>query len=348
MTALPSILFGQIHPRSKDDLIVKIRYLLGDSLEQIVDTHNTGSVIFISRLGSNDKIFIKAEYGGSTATHKEIRWYEEIKRRKINGVRVLGTHSANSYALLVLEYLENAHNIDVLVQTSAVQESTVHDAIFRAIRADQCFLMSGPTTETPKAVAAFFRNKYEQRRQECMRIPYLKQLLSLPFIYINGKAHPSIDRVFERICSGAASSYLTPQKMGFIHGDLHCGNILLQGKQMYIVDPNGLSALPIEYDIGKILHSIHGGYGAIMHGKYILFEHAKDTYTFRLHNPHVYETAVEKVKQALHPQMYIRGLYTEALHFATMLPHHAARRRETVALFLRALQLFSELLEAVV
>ena len=94
------------------------------------------------------------------------------------------------------------------------------------------------------------------------------------------------------------SDYVSSEKIGMIHGDLHCGNMLVTGKRLSWVDPNGCFELPLEYDLGKLLHSVHGNYGSIIRGKYLISHISLKDYHFSYFEPKVYKNAQKIKKEA--------------------------------------------------
>ena len=331
---------------SRAELIQRIRQCLGDAIERETDTHNTTSIIFIFKY-QDRKYLLKAEFGSDTATHREITWYERLGSRDPEiAPRYFGSHSSDSHALLLIGFIDGAATIDEIAHAGAsVDQAVIRDCVVAALDADRRMFAATSRSATSQEVARFFERKYEARRKEAQQIPFLRRLLEVPQIVLNGDTLYAPDKALDKI-KGDRSLYrhLTPNRVGFIHGDLHCGNILLKERDVFFIDPNGQPEMPFEYDVGKILHSIHGDYGSIMLGKYELEMDDSSRYSFSTYQPDSYEAALEKLRGSMTDQEYVRGLYAEAMHFATMLPHHAQNQRETLALYLRCVQLFNELL----
>ncbi len=342
---------ANIQPSSRKSLTEIISSILSDKLERIIDTHNTASLIFIYKEEPGTRLLLKAEFGFGTATHKEIAWYEHIKQRGFqSGGEYVGSYIANSYAALLIKYVDGSSTVDELALIDEVDPGLVARLVRRAIDLDRGLFDETNIDATPDRVNAFYMEKYEKRRQEADAIPYLKNLFTQTFVTINGRKLSTPDVVVESIkTTPYLLDRLTPTRLGLVHGDLHCGNILTKGDEVILIDPNGNLVMPMEYDIGKILHSIHGHYGSIMRGAYTLIEDASLPYTFSfsVHGPKAYETALNGVREQITEDEYIRGLYAEALHFVTMLPHHAGATEETIALFLRSVELFDELMALV-
>jgi hypothetical protein len=328
-------------------MISAIHSTLGSSLLNTIDTHNTTSVIFIFSLASK-KYLLKAEYGGSNTTAKEIAWYRRLPQGIDFVPERIVTFEGPDYAFLLLAYVENSQTIDQLVTKENVSAQQAFDYVRAALSYDeQLFLQNKPTLVPTTTIEEFFDKKYQQRMSEAQQFPYLRDLLQTQKITINGKQLHHPDYYIREIASNRAlAEYLTPQTLGFIHGDLHCSNILVdQEDALYLVDPNGTPLMPIEYDYGKILHSVHGGYYSIIDQRYTIESSLGYEYRLDLATPPAYEGITQKLESKIGDSSLSRGLYLEALHFATMLPHHAKQEMETIVLFLRCVQLFNELFQ---
>lgn len=334
----------QVMPHSRKEMITAIQRLFADSFVDLVDTHNTKSTIFVFSAGQS-KYLLKAEYGARSATAKEVDWYDAIELGKFPAPTCLASFKNEAYAFLLLDYIENAATIDDLATNDTISASELDDFLKGALEANEAlFLRSVPVTASPADMDAFFLQKYERRCQEANNHPYLKELLDGNGYTVNGvKLYPP-DYYLNRIKNDRdLHTFLTPDQLGLIHGDFHCGNILVASKQVYLVDPNGTLKMPLEYDYGKIFHSIHGAYGSIMREDYKLKRLSRNSYSFDIRSPRIYSEAMRSIKGRMTDQQFLRGLYAEAMHFATLLPHHAEREEETTALFIRCMQVFDEL-----
>lgn len=331
---------------SRNELILKIQNILGKKLDRIIDTHNTSSVILIYK--DNDiKLLLKTEFGNATATHAEISWYKRTKQYQSNlGVEYIDSYTGNNYALLLLRYVEDSQTIDELILDATIDSSLVTSYIQKALDIDRELFNETSVDASSAQIEQFYLTKYQRRRQESGKISFLHKLFSKSSIIINGNEYLSPDAVIKKIkTTPNLLNRLTPTKLGFIHGDLHCGNILIKGHDMFLIDPNGNPMMPLEYDIGKILHSVHGNYGSIMREDYVLHDIGSSSYVFELERPEVYDIAFANLRTFISEDELLRSFYAEMLHFATLLPHHASNEKEATALFLRCVQLGNSLLK---
>ena len=333
---------------SKTDMHARLQAALGTSISQIIDSHNTQSIIYLFT-ESKIRYMLKAEYGSNSATHDEIAWH--LKVASIDATLptplLVETHRGADYAFIISKYIDNASTLDQLVLSRAQSSEATIAIIKDVLEKDRHLFLKTSHACTQDQADTFFLEKYHQRTAESHRTPYLRKLLKIDAPIINGVAYRSVAEIIATIHDDSAlRAIVTPEKIGLIHGDLHTGNILVNGSgATFLVDPKTGKELPFEYDIGKLFHSVHGGYGVIMTGNFTLESLAEDTYTLSLSVPEQYIDTFDAIKKSLSSQEYIRALYAEALHFTTILPHHVANKTETTALWLRSVQLFNELVQ---
>lgn len=331
-----------ITPSSRDELIGAIEVALSGSLVSKIDSHNTASLLFILHDSaiSYNKYILKVEYGRKTATEKEIDWYTKNKDYdfipKLVSSKVTTTHS-----LLLLEYIDGVQTLDSMMKEDENLDS-ISTYYREAIELDRkIYYESAPRKATLGEMNRLYVDKFTQRIQEAARFDYLRHLIDKDTHVINEKRYHSLNHYIEKINGDATLyEYLMPRELGLIHGDLHGGNILVADRRIYLVDPNGSREMPLEYDYGKILHTVHGHYSAIMDESYLLTQDSGG-YIFQLTKPD--DKAYLEVEKIFSDSELMRGFYAEAMHFATMLPHHAGNQQETTALFLRTIELFDEL-----
>jgi thiamine kinase-like enzyme len=335
---------ASIAPTSRTIMHKEICLILSEHLIQIVDSYNTSSVIYIF-MTADGKYLLKAEYMSSdNTTLKELGWYKAAPQNSPTSAYVT-SYSKDKYAFLVLHFIEGAKTLDEMVNINSITAKSLSDYIEAALEQDRQFFNHNSETKIVNIDEAdqFYLEKYRNRLREAKKIAYLKSLIDTPKHIVNGKVLQTPGYYISIIANNSRlHDYLTPRKLGFIHGDLHCGNILVKGSKFYLIDPNGAMQMPIEYDYGKVLHSIHGGYHQIMHKHYFL-EKLDNGYNYDIEKQEVYAGAFTNIRKKLTDQEFLRGLYTEAMHFATLLPHHAKEKSETTALFLSCLHIFDEL-----
>jgi len=334
------------NPLEENSLNLTIASRLNFKIIKVIKPHNTKSTVLICKKG-NRKLVVKYGIGkGGDKVRNEINWYLRVGRFLKFVPKFLGEMEIGGIPVLILDFIEDTLTIDDI----SFSNRDDYLLIKRLINKSLVYLQILFETNLKRRVSlkeanTLFLQKFERRYNEARRYNYLKILFNQNEIVINGEVYPNFREYIEKIVSSNLFRYLTPRVHGVIHGDLHCGNILVQKKnnKIFFIDPNGNLSMPIEYDYGKIFHSIHGGYGSIMRGKYKLKQLADNRFEFSLHVPKFYESIFCELKENLSESLFVKSFYTEAMHFATMLPHHAKRPKETKALYLRGVLLFKEL-----
>lgn len=347
--SFPQKLLSQIdslNPSTRQQMLDQIVRILGSSVVEVIDSHNTPSAVLIFTLGRK-KYIIKAEFGTETNTvKKEIDWYSKVGSHLSYVPRYISAVKTETLAALILAHIKDLITLDKISISPEVDPKNVLILIEKSLTHLNTLFNSNPKKQVSVSKAnMLFIDRLAGRIKQAKSYKYLKELLNLKSIYVNGERFPNISYYVSDIYENRKLlEYVTPTLHGIIHGDLHCGNILVDKNfNLYFVDPNGNLSLPVEYDYGKIFHSIHGGYGSIMANRYSLKKIRNGEYEFSVDVPDCYTYSFDEIRKKLESDLFIRGLYLEALHFATMLPHHARNERETTALFLRGITLFREL-----
>jgi hypothetical protein len=316
----------------------------------MLDSHNTQSVIFLFATEFQDYV-LKIELGQRCATSCEIDWYRAVSDRMPTPRFVVGIKSS-THAALILEYIPEGRTVDDFGYNGEITDSTLVRITTQALERNySVFNRSSIATVAPERVdREQFGGKLHRRLSALPNSHYIRELLAADAIVLNNHVVRGPIWYMSKIKSDVTLfRYLTPTEIGVIHGDLHYGNIIIPSHnraEYFLIDPNGNPRLPLEYDYGKILHSLRGGYGAIMRGKYSLTEHSLRNYQLTIDLPAAYMSATNKMLLGLSDQLCARAFYMAATHFATMLPHHINRRTETLALALRSTELFAELFES--
>jgi len=334
---------ADICPISRSDMITKIKRVVPEALLRVIDTHNTASIIFIFILGG-ETYLMKAEYGQHSATRKEIMWYKTIPAG-VSAPRFVASFEFVDWSYLILDYVEKSATIDELVFAGEADWQEIAHYIIRALQEDERLLRKDHNPKKNRAQCdELLSGRYYKRCAEAASFPYLHELMCAPRVCLNGRLLRSPGWYVARVQKDSILyHYLTPDTLGLIHGDLHCGNILVKDDEIFLIDPNGMLEMPLEYDYGKMFHTIHGNYDAIMRKAYRLDSFGHHHYALEINAPIEYEKTQAVIKDKISVQLYHRSMYAEAIHFASLLPHHAKERMETIALYLRCVQIFDEL-----
>lgn len=334
---------SSLNASSADNLMDSASKVVGGTVIKTIDSSNTRSHIYIFKL-QNKSFVLKIEYGQDNATTKEVDWYEAVSSSDFPTPKLYKASKFKNYSYLILEYIKDAKSIDELAITQSINSDQLLKYVEHLLEMDEQLFSSSKIMDiSVDEGKKLYLNKFEERAAQASQFDYLKALLELEQIELNGKALHSPSYYVDRIAGDKSLDYLWPRRLGLIHGDLHFGNVLVKNNQLYCVDPNGLFDLPLEYDLGKLFHSLHGNYGSIYAGNYELKTEGRSRYIFRVNALELYEQTFNSLRTKLDGEQYLRGLFNEAMHFANALAHHGTNKNETLALFLRCINLFDEL-----
>lgn len=321
-------------------------------LIEIIERHNTPALLAVCTTSKGLRI-LKVEVGRPPQkTIGEIQWYHALSGSDIKSIspNFFGGLYNDNVAVYELEFLHDYTLLEDLAIDGVVSERQIEVYVSRALDLLFDLFSSSKSKRVPftEAETAYWL-KIKQRMRAANKIPWLKTLLQQKRVVINDEELSGVPYILERLSRESVRRTFTPRHWGFIHGDLHFGNMLVKGPEVKLIDPNGMLELPIEYDVGKLLHSMHGHYNYIHRGKFSLeFDSSLRRYTFKI-NTQKEERDGFKNFFSLHlsNDIVLRSLFSECCHFLTMLPHHAEDQRETTALYLQTLKLFRDFFEKI-
>lgn len=196
-------------------------------------------------------------------------------------------------------------------------------------------------------VCGFYTSKTTSRIYSLMQSEYWKSLINQKEFRINGTIYKNLD--LDQLLAWQSERF-TSIKPSVVHGDYCFSNILFDKKTgcVKLIDPRGYlgnDESPTiygdpEYDIAKLMHSFHGGYDFIVQNKYTLLQ-LDNEYGFRLHAPSSYSDLIHWFI----PEDDLIHRVLEILLFVTMIPLHYEDSKRQLAFYLRAVQLYNELLD---
>jgi|GEM_PF-3067469 len=183
-----------------------------------------------------------------------------------------------------------------------------------------------------------------------------EKLINAPILIQHIKARPELLKE------------LAPKIITMVHGDLHFQNILIKpdddSKYNFILtDPRGeLNGSDPIYDIGKLWHSFHGLYD-FMHedlfnlqlkltGNNVIQAELKIIDMKSLYEYKKINEQFPKLLENFHPlnEMYdnwkMRTLFTEAIHFCTLMPFHLksdGKEERAIAMYLTGVKILNDL-----
>ncbi len=309
---------------------------------RVVSRHNTPTIqYYFGRAGR--QFVLKVGFPPALGVMAEADWYRYAARAGRPTAPFLAAGRSRSFAFLLLARFGDGRTLDDVALAGAPEEF-VREAIDHALALDRELFDISSRPASTSAIDALLGRRVSARLSEARGHPYLRHLLQREFLVVNGRRLPSPVTTWHNLRQRPATLvHVTPSSTGRIHGDLHCGNILVRGRRTALVDPRGSELRPLEYDLGKVLQSLLGGYGAIMTGRYDLAIIGEDRYSIAWPSAPGYEAYLPRFQSAMQDREIDASLFLAAQHLLAMLPHHAVRQHETIALFLSACLLFQAL-----
>lgn len=336
-------------PLVKKDIKYVLSKVLGNDLVKTIEQHNTSAVLAVYASSEGLRI-LKIEAGAPPQkTIKEIHWYRTLQnsRNVSQTPSFFGGLYNKNIAVYELEFLDKYALFEDLIINDNINETQIQGYIMGSLDLMTVFFTSKQSRFVSfEEGETLYWLKIKQRVKEASNIPWLKELLQQRIVIINDKEFPGIPLILETLSKEVLRRKITPCRWGFVHGDIHFGNIMVNEGKIKLIDPNGKLELPIEYDIGKLLHSLHGNYNYIHRGRFSLEARASPhEYVFKINTASKeYRWFEEIFRNRFSEEVVLRSLFSECCHFLTMLPHHTKDREETTALYLQTIILFQDLL----
>lgn len=330
-----------LQPLSIDDLRLEISDLLKGHELEIIDHHNTTSVMFKFKV--NGKPYgLKVGYGPNDAVRDEARWYELVPAE--HKQHHIMSHISTGYAFVLLKWLDRARTIEeIAIAGEGTDSQEAMDLIIKALEQDRELFNSNPTVPlSTSREHSFFFDKYHAYNAGAKDFPYLQELLNRKSVFINGKNYPGPYKYVQAIQQDDnLRTYLSPDRAGLIHGDSNTDNLLVHDGVVYMIDPKAADHLPLEYDIGR-LHWALTGWNAITRRGQFTLNKKGEGYELDVTIRKQYIDGLPRFRACLTDQEYHRAMYSSAMQYLTRI-HHATNEPETTALYLRGLQVFDEL-----
>ncbi|MEK6871651.1 MAG: hypothetical protein AABX16_01995 [Nanoarchaeota archaeon] len=226
--------------------------------------------------------------------------------------------------------------------------------------------------DTRNLVEDVYFNRAKNRLGEMSGLtPIFRRLLNTKKMIINGKEYEHILPILKKLEGDEnLKKALHPHCISYIHGDLHLGNILADKENPHkfiLIDPRGRVygggiGGDYAYDLGKIWHSLNGLYDFIHENKFSIKNSVEeDVLTAEIdisdeENRLVYKKILQSIPHMLQkyekirndPYWYERTLFSEVIHFCSMLPFHREGdnyEKKPIALYLRSVILLNEFMD---
>lgn len=191
---------------------------------------------------------------------------------------------------------------------------------------------------------AFYIERLKYRLQK-LKDTQLQYLIKNKKIIINEKEHENLPFFWEDYLEKLALPFFS--KVYAFPGDAHFENILInKDLKVKIVDPNGAPLLPLVYDLGKILHSLHGGYDTIKQKNMCILEHDNKKFIFTYSLPetrnYLLKFTEEKIISLWGDEILKLAYLSEIFHYTSLILHHTPRIIEATRFYLRTVELIDD------
>lgn len=205
---------------------------------------------------------------------------------------------------------------------------------------------------SPEQYHQIYIGKLFDRLEKVNENPELFDLINKGELLLNGQSYPGWKYYLSFIEEVINRAY-TNCTCAVIHGDLCFSNILYEPSTNTVkfIDPRGaffdegVYGDP-NYDLAKLMHSVHGGYDFIMHQMYVLEGSNEAGYKFNLIQSEKTHSIKNVFLSRLHHDYSSKEiqafLVQEAMLFLSMLPLHKDDLRRQKALYLTALKIFKQ------
>lgn len=226
----------------------------------ISNHHNTNACVF--RLLSSEGIekILKIEISKNPKLKKEIFFILNNFNQNIYP-RILAYGKISEYIqYCIMESLFLDHNsFSELYELDRLTEN--HIAALIQLLEEITFKSKIVNQMSSQMYNKYYIGRFKERIK-ILETSFMKDLLRYKFIYINDKQYLNLIQSFE--ATDIKNTKLDFKFISAYPGDLHFDHIFINSSgTLKVIDPKGTSYLPLEYDLGKTLHSLHGDYNIL-------------------------------------------------------------------------------------
>ena len=264
------------------------------------------------------------------------------------------------FAELVMDYCTFPSLYEILMSGVEVDWTEVQVRLYQVHKMfqDQPLIYALHQKNAKKDLVNFHTSKLESRVEKLRTSDnYWAKLMDMPTIKINGKELKNLSFSILAQFIKDGEEYTTPS---VVHGDYCFSNILydLNTNCVKLIDPRGSFSHEgfysiygdSQYDFAKLLHSFIGYYDFIVGKKYLIDEenHQFGSYEFSIDVPEDFKSAGNLLRQQVAQKSLKEQQYIYALHcslFWSMIPLHYDDFMRQLAFYLRAVQLYNDLLD---
>lgn len=268
----------------------------------------------------------------------EAQWYESLpKALLLNVPRYIGQFEENHKSGYELEYLHIPSISDLFVfgLLSSNSWSQILTKCFDFLKSCRD-LRPGP--EAPEASEAFaetfFQKIFVEKTWDRLReFCHQSQLSPETCFRLNGQEMPPLGEIVEDVINSIPPT--TPQHIRFWHGDFFFGNLFydFNARRVIAIDPRGVlldgsfcKYGDWRYDLGKLAHSILGGYDFTIAGRSDVQKSGPLDWSFEIGGFSIHAELVDDFVRRVSAEFGIEPAELHALAtlmFFSMLPLHA-------------------------
>jgi hypothetical protein len=258
-------------------------------------------------------------------------------------------------AEITIEYCPFKTLSELFTDPNALTATQWIRIIRRLLEVHDLFRLHSPESskEVLEEIKDFHINKTSARLKYLLEEnPYFVSLTQQKEIIINNRTYSNIDfpRLHRALCT-----YVDRAPASVVHGDYCLSNILynLETDSVKLIDPRGFLTAKTEptiygdpnYDLAKLMHSVHGCYDYLVQGKYSLIQLGENKYDFNIiKRPEYHSSLISMIEEKFRceEENFRHRRLLELLLFLTMIPLHYDDPKRQLAFYLRAVLMYHE------
>lgn len=311
-------------------------------LQVVCEHHNTFATVYkLTNLNNGKILALKVEEGYSPKLLNEVFFINNNKHLSyFPEIYHFGCINDN-YMYYTMEYLENYQVFSELYENNELTKIKLLHLLKMVKKLNDTTDKTSSEINGEEVYKKYFVQRLENRLK-LLEGSCLSKILTYDYLFINGIKYKNLKLFWENYFYSDQQIILNA--MGNFPGDLHFEHIFINKyNEIKIIDPNGASKLPLIYDLGKILHSLHGCYNTFtnlnFHIDNFQDNRLKFFYTFPSSRKELLAFFENEVINIWDIQT-LKGAYlSELFHFSSLLAHHTKIEIEALGLYCRTLEL---------
>ncbi len=338
---------NQIAKRELNDIANRILAIsnLGQwSAELVCDHHNTPASVFkLSSVDEKEKV-LKIEKSESLKLKKEVNFILNNAIQNIYPqIFFHGYLEKNIYYCIMESLLLGYDSFNKLYKQNSLNQSHLAK-LFKLLEFISCQSVKNKSE-------VVYKEHYLERlsdRLNSLKNSFLADLLSQKYIYINDKKYLNLMHAIDSTILNNNIPFFS--SVSTYPGDLHFEHIFINSLGLIkIIDPKGAEYLPLEYDLGKLLHSLHGDYNILSSLDFELNMYDTNIFYFFYHFPDTKDKLLtffeNEVVSKWGTDTLKYSYLSEVFHFSSLLAHHKDNSKKILGLYCKTVQLINNYYE---